>query len=160
MKITERSVLFWQGTDIYSNFYYSPFIHNKKLFRWSEQAIMYRKAMLFNAPQIAQKILRAKTPMECKKLGRSKEIKFNENVWVHERENIYYEVLLDKFSLPQLRKEILSTDQKTFIEASPFDKIWGVGMDENHPDVENSDKWKGLNLLGVVLDRVRDTLSN
>lgn len=158
MRETEKFIFFWTGDDIYSNFYYSPFTHKGIEFKWSEQAIMYRKAMLFGAQTIAELILEADTPARCKFLGRSRDIPFNEDLWVKHRERIYKEVLRDKFSLPELKKKILSTENKTLVEASPSDRIWGIGLYENHKDATNPKKWRGLNLLGKVLMEVREEL--
>jgi ribA/ribD-fused uncharacterized protein len=158
MKVTDKFVFFWGKQDIYSNFYYMPFKHQGILFKWSEQAVMYRKAMLFGATKIAQQILKAQTPDECKKLGRSRQIAFSEDVWIENRENVYKEVLLDKFSTPILKKRILETVDKTLVEASPFDKIWGIGLADDHPYAEVPNKWKGLNLLGKILMEVRSEL--
>ncbi|GAB0167984.1 NADAR family protein [Lysinibacillus sp. CTST325] len=159
MKETNEFVFFWGKQDVFSNFYYSPFNHQNQLFKWSEQAVMYRKAKLFGAEKIAQQIIRAQTPDECKKLGRSRQIPFDENIWSENREKIYYEVLLDKFSSPKLKSIILNTKDKTMVEASPYDKIWGIGMDCNNPNATNPSKWKGLNLLGKVLEKVREELN-
>ena len=158
MKQTDKFVFFWGKEDVYSNFYYSPFKHQNQLFKWSEQAVMYRKAKLFGADKIAQQILRAQTQNECKQLGRSRQIPFDEKVWFENRERIYFEVLLDKFSNPKLKQTIIATGDKTLVEASPYDKIWGIGIDCNHPDATQPDKWKGLNLLGKVLMKVRQEL--
>ncbi|WNO29941.1 hypothetical protein [Bacillus phage SDFMU_Pbc] len=155
MKVTNKSVLFWGRNDEFSNFYMSPFWHEGIQFHSSEQAVMWEKANLFDAATIADRILAAKRPEDCKRLGRSRSIPFDEAQWVANREDIYYRVLVNKFSDPKLQKVLLATGNKTLIEASPFDDIWGVKMDENHPDVESPDKWKGLNLLGKVLERVR-----
>lgn len=158
MKQTNKFVFFWGKEDVFSNFYYSPFKHQNQLFKWSEQAVMYRKAKLFGADKIAQQILRAQTQNECKQLGCSRQIPFDEKVWTENREKIYFEVLLDKFSNPKLKQVILDTGDKTLVEASPYDKIWGIGVDCNHPHATQPDKWKGLNLLGKVLMKVRDEL--
>ncbi|UGO47941.1 NADAR family protein [Bacillus phage vB_BanS_MrDarsey] len=159
MRETNEFIFFWMGDDVYSNFYYSPFTHQGIKFKWSEQAVMYRKAMLFGATKIAQNILESDTPARCKFWGRSREIPFVESVWKVNRERIYREVLLDKFSLPELKKHILSTGDKILVEASPSDKIWGIGLHENHRDATNPRKWRGLNLLGKVLMQVRTELS-
>lgn len=158
MRVTDEFVFFWGNKDIYSNFLYSPFRHNGIMFKWSEQAIMYRKAMHFGANVVAQKILRAQTPKECKDLGRSRAIQFVQEEWENVREQIYKEVLLDKFSNPKLKVQILATENKILVEASPFDAIWGIKMDAYHPDVEDPSRWKGLNLLGKVLMEVRSEL--
>ena len=157
MRTTEKFVFFWGKEDVFSNFFYKPFKHEGKLFKWSEQAIMYRKAKHFGAYNVADRILNARSPMECKKLGRSI-IQFVEQDWVTVRELIYKEVLLDKFSEPQLKKRILDTSDKVLVEASPYDGIWGIRLAHDHPDAENPEKWRGLNLLGKVLMEVRDEL--
>ena len=158
MKIKNNFILFWGKEDIYSNFYYSPFKHQNQLFKWSEQAVMYRKAKLFGAENIARQIMQAQTPQQCKSLGRSKQIPFDHNVWEENKLQIYYEVLLDKFSTPMLKQQILSTTNMTFVEASPYDSIWGIGLSAEHPDSTNPSKWKGQNLLGKTLNKVRDKL--
>lgn len=158
MRETNEFVFFWGNNDIYSNFFFSPFKHKGIMFRWSEQAIMYRKAKLFGADKIAQQILKAQTPKACKDLGRSRQIPFNEMVWEDNKQTLYKEVLLDKFSNPSLKKKLLSTGSKTLVEASPFDKIWGIGLAEDHPHAEIPSKWRGLNLLGKVLMEVREEL--
>ncbi|UUV46792.1 NADAR family protein [Bacillus phage vB_BanS-Thrax4] len=159
MRETNEFIFFWMGDDVYSNFYYSPFVHQGIKFKWSEQAVMYRKAMLFGATKIAQNILESDTPARCKFWGRSREIPFVESVWKANRERIYREVLLDKFSLPELKKTILATGNKRLVEASPSDTIWGIGLHENHRDATNPQKWRGMNLLGKVLEQVRTELS-
>lgn len=118
---------------------------------------MYRKAKHFGAMNIAGKIMQAKSPDECKKLGRQITT-FVEEDWVAVRELIYKEVLMDKFSIPQLKKQILDTGDLILVEASPFDAIWGIKLAHDHPDAENPAKWRGLNLLGKVLMEVRGEL--
>lgn len=158
MRVTDKYVLFWTAKDIYSNFYKSDFTHQGILFKWSEQAIMYRKALLFGATDIANEILKASDPQTCKMLGRSRKIPFDNDVWTEHREQIFKEVLLDKFNEPSLRQAILNTGDRQFVEASPYDTIWGIGLRENHKDATNPKKWRGLNLLGKVLDEVKKEL--
>ena len=58
----------------------------------------------------------------------------------------------------QLQKILLDTGNKIIAEASPYDKIWGVGMAATNPNIKNPAKWNGLNLLGQVLMNVREDL--
>lgn len=160
MRTTDEFVFFWGKHDMYSNFFFAPFKHQGHIFKWSEQAVMYRKAKHFGEMVIANKILLAKSPDECKKLGRSRAIPFVNTEWVKVREIIYKEVLMDKFSNPQMKKRILETGDKILVEASPFDDIWGIKLAHDHPDAEKPEKWRGMNLLGKVLMEVRSELSN
>lgn len=53
---------------------------------------------------------------------------------------------------------MFSTYPKTLVEASPRDKLWGIGMGRNNPDATNRSKWRGKNLLGETLTEVRSIL--
>lgn len=158
MRETNEFVFFWGADEIYSNFYPESFTHQGIRFKWSEQGVMYRKAMFFGAERIANMILEANSAYQCKQLGRSTEIPFVESQWTEVREQIYKEVLLDKFSNPKLKRKLLATGSKHLVEASPYDKIWGIRLAEDHPFAEQPDKWQGLNLLGKVLMEVREEL--
>jgi len=52
----------------------------------------------------------------------------------------------------------LATGNKTLVEASPLDKVWGIGLAVEDSRVHDPKQWQGLNLLGKVLMRVRDEL--
>jgi len=53
---------------------------------------------------------------------------------------------------------LLNTNERILVEASPVDPIWGIGMAADHKEVNNPEKWQGLNLLGFALMEVRDEL--
>lgn len=59
-----------------------------------------------------------------------------------------------------LKTELLKYNGKTFVEASPYDKKWGVGLGEDDPLILNKENWKGQNLLGECLTNLCLTLSN
>lgn len=156
MIIQDGFLLFYGSDEIYSNFYPYEFEYKGITFETSEKAIMWEKANVFSDHGMATRILETKKPWDAKFLGRR--IKpFNEEMWEQHREDVYYNVLLEKFR-GSLRDELVSTGSLHLVEASPTDCIWGIGLDETHPDALHPAKWRGLNLLGKVLMRVRETL--
>lgn len=64
-----------------------------------------------------------------------------------------------KFSQhPELKAYLLGTGNRILVEASPVDKIWGVGLAKDDGKIHNPLNWQGLNLLGFALMQVRDEL--
>ena len=45
------------------------------------------------------------------------------------------------------------------VEASPVDRIWGVGLAADGDRITDPQAWRGLNLLGFALMTVRDELA-
>ena len=60
---------------------------------------------------------------------------------------------------PEMREALLATGSKILVEASPLDRIWGVGLRADDAAVFNPGTWRGLNLLGLALMVVRSRLS-
>lgn len=58
----------------------------------------------------------------------------------------------------ELKTELFNTSPKILVEASPYDVIWGIGVEEGDPDSFDENTWRGLNLLGYILTEVRDDL--
>ncbi|MFI5715655.1 NADAR family protein [Nocardia sp. NPDC051750] len=127
-------------------------------FRTAEHYMMWRKAMLFDDRSIADRILAARHPGEAKKLGRS--IRgFAEDVWVEHRYGIVVAGSLAKFGQhEELRRFLVNTGDRVLVEASPVDRIWGVGLTADDPRIEDPTGWKGLNLLGFALMEAREGL--
>lgn len=122
-----------------------------------EQYMMHQKALVFGDHDTAQKIMLASTPKEQKALGRQI-ANFNDETWLKFRFPIVWQGNFLRFSQQAAqRRFLLDTSDKVIVEASPYDKIWGVGLPADHPDIIAPDKWPGLNLLGEVLMSVRET---
>lgn len=148
-------VLFWGGC--FSNFYPCKIIFEGKEFKSSEQVFMYQKAKFFCDDDTADEILKAKTPKEAKALGR-KVKNFDNKEWEHGREHAMRMALIAKFTQNEdLKEELISDkyDDLEFVEASPYDRIWGIGYDAEHAFDVIEDSW-GMNLLGKLLNQVRD----
>jgi ribA/ribD-fused uncharacterized protein len=124
----------------------------------SEQAIMWMKAVLMNDSQTAVLIENAKSPKECKRLGR-KVTPFDDDKWKLWRENVAVYVLTKKFSSSaHLFSVLQSTKGQDIAEASRNDSIWGIGIDETK--ALKGIKWQGKNILGKALMTVRANMEN
>lgn len=148
----------------FSQWFNSPFEINGVIYSTAEHYMMAEKARLFKSEsqlnsQLIQKIIDASHPNEAKKLGRQVE-GFNNELWNQHRFDIVVNGNMAKFSQnPELAEFLLATKNRVLVEASPVDKIWGIGLAEDHGDASNPSKWKGLNLLGFALMEVRERLS-
>lgn len=70
-----------------------------------------------------------------------------------------YQCVFAKFSQNEnLKQQLIDTGSRIIAEASPYDKIWGIGLSEDNPMALDSTKWIGQNLLGEVLMTVRRNL--
>lgn len=124
----------------------------------AEQYMMAEKARLFSDSAALTAILKARSPKQIKQLGR--EVRgFISAEWDAHRVAAVEKGNLAKFTQnPALLEYLKGTKAKILVEASPYDRIWGIGLGREHQDVKNPLKWKGLNLLGFALMRVRDAV--
>lgn len=151
-----KYTFFWSGP--FSNWHSSRFIMCNKVFRNSEQAFMWLKAMEFNDTKTAQLIIETSDPRKAKDLGRT--VKgYKDSVWSEKREEAMFKSCLEKFRQNDNLKKLL-LENTNYVEASPYDKIWGIGMKEGEEGIEDPKNWKGQNLLGKVLNRVREAILN
>ena len=136
------------------------FKSNNIEYNCAEQYMMSEKAKLFKDEETYQLILKERSQKTIKHLGRL--IKnFNDKEWNKNKIKIVVQGNILKFSQnEELKNYLIETGDKILVEASPYDKIWGIGLDENNPDARNPYKWKGENLLGFSLMEVRDIIKN
>lgn len=124
----------------------------------AEQAMMAAKASMFMDFGTLIQIMECVNPRSVKALGRQVR-NYNEDIWDAVRLAIVTEINYAKFNQnPNLKELLLSTGNKIIVEASPYDRIWGIGLAPDHPDACTPDKWQGENLLGQALMIVRDRL--
>lgn len=124
----------------------------------AEQYMMAQKALLFEDIESYNKIMNSNSPKEIQELGR-KISNFDSEIWDNHKIHIVYKGNYFKFTQNKELFDILfSTRGTTLVEVSPIDKIWGIGLDINNPDIYDSTKWLGENLLGQILTKLRDNL--
>lgn len=147
--------LFWQTDSYLSNWHLqTPYVLDDIQFATSEHGMMYEKACLFD-PSAVDAILDAEHPRDVKKLGRA--IKnYNDEEWAANSYELFLPHLVAKFRQnPLALAELESTGSDLIAEASPYDRIWGIGMRPEDPRALDPDKWDGENRLGKVLMRAR-----
>jgi ribA/ribD-fused uncharacterized protein len=140
----------------FSQWYDSSFKVGGELFKTAEHWMMAMKAELFDDTETRSKIMMSDTPKEAKNLGR-KIKNFNSNLWDENKLVIVIAGNYHKFIQNEALFDFLvSTNGKIIAEASPVDRIWGIGMAQNHVNVKDPSFWNGENLLGIALMNVRD----
>lgn len=138
---------FWGG--IFSNWYVADFTVNGIIYNCGEQYMMHQKALKFNDYDTADEIMEELVPKLQKQLGR-KVKNYNDKIWNSVRYNIVKKGLKEKFTQNSLaKKELIKYKDCQFVEASPVDRIWGIGYD-SYSAINNIDNW-GENLLGKIL---------
>ena len=141
-----------------SQWWMSPFEIDGVTYPSSEHYMMASKARLFKDEESLNKILQASSPAAAKKLGRLVK-DFDDQLWNTHRFQIVVDASIAKFSQnDQLREFLLSTGRRVLVEASPLDRIWGIGMDQHDKHCENPQLWNGENLLGFALMEARNQI--
>lgn len=158
MKQTEKFVFFYGG--FMSQWIESPFIDYESMlvFNTAEQWMMYKKAKYFNDVHTASLIMETPHPAEQKRLGRR--VKgFNDKKWDKVKYNVVYNGNLMKFTQNEwCWSQLIMTNKLILVEASPTDKVWGIGMSQDAEGIEDRNNWQGENLLGKAIMEVRDVL--
>ena len=129
-----------------------------QVFESAEHYMMWRKAVLFDDTVRAAAILQASSPAQAKAIGREVQ-GFDEAIWLEHRWEVVVAASVAKFgSDPTLRDFLLGTGDRVLVEASPVDRIWGIGLAADSEFAEVPQRWRGLNLLGFALMEARARL--
>lgn len=141
-----------------SQWYECLFVLDGIEYKSAEHYMMAQKAKLFNDEVSLRKIINASTPKEAKELGRKVQ-NFDASIWDEKAFEIVVDGNLEKFKQNEnLKTFLLSTGSDVIVEASPYDKIWGIGLAQDNPKAKDPLLWNGENYLGFALMRVRDLL--
>lgn len=162
LKVNPSFTLFWGAEDWGSNFHPSHIKFENYELTCSEQLFMLLKARHFESPEAELKIakLRNVHPNVYRRIGRELPnwSKFGES-WELSRDEIMMTTLRLKFTQNEkLKQALLDTGNSIIVEASPYDKYWGVGLAAHNPMIKQVNKWRGQNKLGFLLMELRDEL--
>lgn len=148
------------GVNVFSQWYTVSFIEyfdEETIIKYSnmEQYMMAHKALLFGDAMYYKKIMASENPHLIKKYGRLIR-NFDEEIWDQHKFDIIVNGNKLKFGQnPKLLKRLLQTKNKILVEASPFDKIYGCGLNADTASKIDQSQWPGANLLGKALMVVR-----
>lgn len=146
------------GKSCLSQWYEAPFDVDGMNYPTAEHYMMAQKARLFNDDVALRNILAASNPGAAKAAGRAVK-NFDENAWVARRMEFVVGANVAKFSQnPPLEEFLLATGNRVLVEASPVDRIWGIGLAHDDPAAGDPNLWEGLNLLGFALMATRKLL--
>jgi ribA/ribD-fused uncharacterized protein len=154
---TDRFVFFWGGWP--SQWFKCRFDTDGTTYNCCEQFMMAEKARFFGDHETLALILDRTNPRAQKTLGRMVR-GFDQERWNKVRRGIVYRGNLAKFEQnAQLRDLLLATGEKTIVEASPTDRIWGIGLSADDQRAHDAAQWRGTNWLGIALMQVREMLT-
>ncbi|MGB9150539.1 MAG: NADAR family protein [Burkholderiales bacterium] len=139
----------------FSQWYGASFVVDDQLYPTAEHFMMAEKASLFGHHATKAQVMNAPNPGAAKALGRQVR-GFDEAVWLRHRFSIVVRANEAKFAQnPELGQFLRQTGNRVLVEASPVDRVWGIGLAQDDEKVNNPNLWQGLNLLGFALMQVR-----
>ncbi|MFF7167584.1 NADAR family protein [Streptomyces sp. NPDC008086] len=141
-----------------SQWWAAPFTVDGVSYATAEHWMMAAKARLFGDAEAERRALEAGHPSEAKKAGRLVR-GFDEATWERERFRIVVEGSVHKFGADAaLRAFLLRTGDRVLVEASPVDRVWGIGLAAGDDGAGDPQRWRGPNLLGFALMEARERL--
>jgi ribA/ribD-fused uncharacterized protein len=158
-----KYLYFWghrtPGPGYLSQWWPSPFTVDGVTYATAEHYMMAGKARLFGDEETAAAIIDAPHPGAAKDLGRRIR-DFDEDIWAAHRMPAVVAGNTAKFTQnAELRDYLTTTRDRVLVEASPLDRVWGIGLAADDPRAQDPAEWQGLNLLGFALMTVRGTLT-
>ncbi|MDJ1136107.1 NADAR family protein [Streptomyces iconiensis] len=146
------------GPGCLSQWWRADFTADGVTYPTAEHYMMAHKAWLFGDGTAAERVLSSPDPGHAKAVGREV-AGFDETVWAARRQEIVVRGNHAKFSgVPALGDYLAGTRSRVLVEASPLDRVWGIGLPADHAHAPSPRHWRGPNLLGFALMEVRELL--
>jgi ribA/ribD-fused uncharacterized protein len=146
------------GNHVLSQWWPATFSIGVRTYASAEHYMMAQKAELFGDEETLAAIVSAPSPSQAKSLGRRVR-GFDEGHWIAHRFDVAVRGNTAKFGQnPELAEWLLATGDAVLVEASPVDRIWGIGLAADDARGQDPDDWAGLNMLGFALMKTRDSL--
>ncbi|QKW52690.1 NADAR family protein [Streptomyces buecherae] len=147
------------GAECFSQWFPSPFVVDRVAYATAEHWMMAGKARLFGDAEAERQVIAASHPGQAKEIGRSVR-GFDDAVWRERRFELVVRGSVEKFGQhPEMRDYLLSTGLRVLVEASPVDRIWGIGLSADDERAAVPRQWEGQNLLGFALMEARRRLA-
>ncbi|MFH8348759.1 NADAR family protein [Streptomyces sp. NPDC018045] len=146
------------GASCFSQWWPAPFTVDGVRYATAEHWMMACKARLFGDADAERQAIAAVHPKQAKDAGRSVR-GFDSAEW--ERHRFEYVVAGNVHKFGQdaaLRDHLLGTGSRVLVEASPLDRMWGIGLAADDERAQDPARWRGLNLLGFALMEARQRL--
>lgn len=154
----EEFVFFYGPKCVFSQMHPAQFKVDGIIYNCMEQYMHHQKAVTFKDKIRESQIMKTSDPKAQKKLGRQVQ-NFDKAVWGWKSVAVVTKGNLAKYRQnPEMKKALYATYPKTLVEASPRDRLWGIGMGKDNPKAQNRATWRGKNLLGDTLTEVRNKL--
>src|SRR6185295_15654259 len=129
------------GKECLSQWYPAAFVVAGTTYPTAEHYMMAGKARLFGDAATAAQIAAAPHPHAAKQLGRTVR-DFDHAVWDERRFDIVVDANVAKFGQnPALAAFLAGTSGRVLVEASPQDRIWGIGLAANAPEAQDPAAW-------------------
>lgn len=146
------------GPYVFSQWHFSDFAIDGITYPTAEHWMMAQKARIMGDTNTLEQILACGGPDEAKAFGRQV-TNWDQTKWDAEKFDVVVQGNLAKFSQdPELREYLLGTGDKVLVEASPEDRVWGIGLRREDKAAHNPHTWRGQNLLGFAIMEARQRI--
>ncbi len=146
------------GPGCLSQWYPAPFAVAGITYATAEHFMMAGKARLFGDAEAERRVLASPDPRAAKAAGRTVR-GFAEDTWAAHAYDLVVAGNTAKFGQHAgMREFLVASGERVIVEASPQDRVWGIGLRASDPDARHPARWRGRNLLGFALMDARAAL--